>query len=352
MIFPKLLIEEIVQEKDRTRLDATRSYVSSGSDAIASVTFTPGKDGTPIVVTSATARNWVLDFQFDFLLDVDSTNNKLDFSEGGSELTATVADGNYTLTALAAAIKTALDAAGALTYTVTVDSLDRFVITAPSAFEILSVTGTNVGGTSLWEEIGFPTRPTAIFVEPFIPEDQTGKATYTGQEVEDVNKLITLLVTDTGAGTESITQTLKIRSERADRLFSSDDMLRKHEPDILKYIVAGRDSFKDQHRLAQTQIFDWMDKEGFVDIYSQKFTKHNAVIPDEFRQWSKFLTLRLIYDGVSNKDDDIFFKKARQYEAKEKFYRDRAVLRLDIDGDDDAEISEQIDTGTATLFRR
>lgn len=354
MIFPKLRLEDVVQEKDRTRIDATQSYVSRGSDAIASVTITPGKDGTAITVTNTDSRQWFIDHQFDHLLDVDSANNELNFSEGGGpELTATVADGNYTLSALGTAIKTALDTAGALTYTVELTSLDKFKISATDKFDILSVTGTST--SSLWNEIGFPTIPDDNFTEPFVASDQTGKDNYTGEEVEDVNKQITLLVTDSATptpGTESITQTLKVRSERGDRLFSTDEELRSHEPDILEFIVAGRDSFKDYHRLAQTQIFDWMDKEGFVNVFNKKFTKTNAIIPEEFRQWSKFLTLRLIFDGVSNKVDDIFFVKARQYGSKERFFRDRAVLRLDIDGNEKADLTEQIDAANATIFRR
>lgn len=351
MIFPKVFTESVVQEKDRTRIDATSSFVSKNSTPISSVTITPGKSGTPIVITSSTSRDWFIDHQFDHLLDVDAANNKLNFDEGAGELTATVADGNYTLTALAAAIKTALDAAGGQTYTVTLSDTDNFVISAPSTFSILSVTGSDVDGASLWAEIGFPTRPQSVFTEPFTPSDQTARTEYTGDEVEDVNKLITVEASD-GGGSETITQTLKIRSERADRLFSDDAMLAKHEPDLLKYIVTGRDSFKDMHRQAQTQIFDWMDKEGFVNVFNQKFTKANAILPDEFKQWSKFMTLRLIFDGVSNKNDDIFFNKARQYESMEKFYRDRAVIRLDIDNDGDTDLTEMIDTSNATVFRR
>ena len=54
---------------------------------------------------------------------VDSTNNVLIFRETtGVDLTATIAVGSYSETGFFAAIKTALDAVGASTYTVTLDS--------------------------------------------------------------------------------------------------------------------------------------------------------------------------------------------------------------------------------------
>jgi len=339
-IFPIIEAEDLVQVSDKTRIDATKSFVDAGT-AIAEVKITPGKNATEVTITSGTSSDWKLDTQFDFTVDIDATNNKIDFKEGsGGELTATLSSGNYTMSALATEIKTQLDAAGALTYTVSVTDPDtaftKFTIAAPSEISLLADTGTNKT-VSAYSHIGFI-------------EDQTGEITYTGNEVQSVEKEITLKA-NIGAGDTSVTKTISIISEKSDRLFSTDAMLKDHEPDILKWVPQGRSSFKNVHRLAQTQIFGWMDKEGFVDILDNKFDKTRAVDLEEFEQWSKFLTLRLIMDGISNKVDDIFFKKARQYEALEKHFRERAVLRIDVDADGDIDQAEQIDIGHGTILR-
>ena len=78
------------------------------------------------------------------LFVVDATNNKIDFNEGSTELTATVASGSYTATTLCAAMKAALEDAGALTFTVTFSTTTaKFTIAASGTFALLWNTGTH-----------------------------------------------------------------------------------------------------------------------------------------------------------------------------------------------------------------
>lgn len=106
---------------------------------------------------------------------INATNNKIDFKEagGGAELTATIASGTYTPTTLAAAIKTALEDAGAATYTVTYStSTGKWTIANDGAFlSILWLTGTNTA-TSVGSTLGHD-----------ITADSTGALTYTGSMI-------------------------------------------------------------------------------------------------------------------------------------------------------------------------
>lgn len=351
-IFPVLETEDIIQVGDKTRISGARSYTNS-STALTEVDIKPGKNADTVTITDSDPDNYFTDLQFPFTIDVDATNNKLDFNEGGSELTATVASAEYTLSGLASAIKTALDSAGALTYTVSVDSdTNKLTVSSTANFSLLAKTGSNAD-TSLYGDIGFtetddPLTPVGVLNTV----DFAGNSTYTGDEIKTVDKLITLTVKN-GVDTDaSTTKTIQVISELGDKLFSTDAMLRDHEPDIMRYLKAGKATFKNFHRLAQTQIFGWMDKEGMVDLFDAKYTKEHALLPEEFEQWSKFVALRLIFDGISNRIDDLFFKKARQYEKLEKFFRDRAVLRLDIDKDEKVDLNEQIDITFTTVMRR
>lgn len=100
--------------------------------------------------------------------EVTSANNKIDFDEGGGELTATLDVGAYTLTEFAAEIENALNAAGALVYTVTLNRTTRKItIAATGNFDLLVSTGTNVG-SSAWALAGFS------------GADKTGAASYEG----------------------------------------------------------------------------------------------------------------------------------------------------------------------------
>lgn len=107
--------------------------------------------------------------QFFYGFTITSSNNSLDFSEGGPELQATLNIGDYSLEEILVEIKRAMEAAGALTYTVSVVRSTRVItISAGSNFELLAATGTRVG-TGVWSLLGF----SAI--------DRTGASSYAGQ---------------------------------------------------------------------------------------------------------------------------------------------------------------------------
>ena len=92
---------------------------------------------------------------------LDGINDTIDFEESvGVELTATVAEGEYTPDDLETAIKAALDTAGASTYTVTYNEwTGKFTLASDlsgggNTFKLLWNTGTNTG-TSIARTIGF-----------------------------------------------------------------------------------------------------------------------------------------------------------------------------------------------------
>lgn len=104
-------------------------------------------------------------FYFDLTADNDAY--LLDFDEGGSELTATLNFGDYTLTDFLAEVETALNAAGALTYTVSLDRATRYVtIAASGTFSLLVSSGSH--GAAVFTKLGFS------------GTDKTAAATYTG----------------------------------------------------------------------------------------------------------------------------------------------------------------------------
>lgn len=73
----------------------------------------------------------------------------IDFDEGGSELTAELEIGTYTMTDFANELARALNEAGALTYTVTVDRATRlFTISASGNFTLRVFSGSHLGTTA------------------------------------------------------------------------------------------------------------------------------------------------------------------------------------------------------------
>lgn len=105
---------------------------------------------------------------FYYGIEIDTTNQNLNFDEGGSELTAVIDPGTYTHSDFATAIKTAMDAAGALTYTVTFNRNDRtYTISSTSNFSLLISSGSTVGSGP-------------FTLMGFTGSDLTGGSSYTG----------------------------------------------------------------------------------------------------------------------------------------------------------------------------
>lgn len=120
---------------------------------------------------SLTYTAYKLDYDLvDDTIVIDSSNNKIDFTEGSGSLVATITSGVYSPTTLCTEIKTQLEAAGAETYTVTFNSLTRkFTIAHGGAtLSLLFASGTNYSVSS-GEVLGFDC------------EDKTGAVTYTSQ---------------------------------------------------------------------------------------------------------------------------------------------------------------------------
>lgn len=106
---------------------------------------------------------------------IDSSNNKINFKEAamGSELTATIPNGNYTASTLAAEIKTQLEVSGADTYTVSYSQTTGLwtISSNGTHLSLLVNTGTNQANCLLKNSLGFSNT------------DKTGSLSYTGARI-------------------------------------------------------------------------------------------------------------------------------------------------------------------------
>lgn len=180
--------------------------------------------------------------------------------------------------------------------------------------------------------------------------DITSNKYYDYQYATDGDKTVSLRITTDGSPV-TLTKTLTIITEADDKLFSSDSELLPYEPGILNYVRQGRNTFLDVHRASQDRIITWLDEQRIWDVNGDRLTKDAVVDILEVNDWSKFLTLRLIFEGLSNATDDIFHEKALRYGEMEKRARERASLRLDLDGDGENDAAK-VNLRAAQLVRR
>lgn len=335
--------EEKLQVNDRTRLSAEKSFVSPlGTTALTTITVTPGLDGSPAsVFSSSGSSDWYMDWiftswTFDIITDY---NDSIDFYQDG-EKTATLTEDTYTLSELVTHIQTVLNAVSGIsgTFSVSVDYKNRMTVSNDTAsFYFMPKTGSNLEN-SLLPHIGFPVNGEA-------------SKSHQGNVIEYSHKRIAVAV---GNGTQSNTEYgyIKLYSKEGDALFSSDGDLITWEPDIMKYVKSGRNTYKDIHREAQEQIIYWLDREGYVNVYGRKYNKFDIIDFSEVNEWSAFLALSIIYWGISNKTDDVFLNKHFEFLKKAQEARSRAVLRLDTNEDGKIDLGEDVDIRFGTVVTR
>lgn len=332
-LFAILDLEGEVQINDKTRFNASKSFNTKDSLEIASIEIKAGLDGSFIECFNPDKNECYLDWAFDNTsIDVNSSNSDLVFSESdGVNLSTNLTGGTYTLSQYVTEVVSKLNAAGALTYSGSVS--DNIVtITADGTFELKSC--------SVQEQLHIDLEDSGTSVE--------------SNYIEYGLKAITVTVENNESTPETASRVYfqKVYSEDGDYLFSDDSDLITHESDIMSWVADGRATFKNFHRRAQKLIMQWIDENGYTDIYGNKFKKRDLVDKEEVRQWSTFMTLRLIYESLISQTDDVFEKKAMRALDLENSARKRVILRIDTDKSGDLDIGEQMGIGSISLFRR
>lgn len=117
------------------------------------------------------------DLGIDGNIVITTANQDLDFDEGGGALLATITAATYTPTTLCAEIKAQLDAAGALTYTVTYSGKVFRISSTAGTLNLNAATGPNIAD-GIWSTIGFAAT------------DLTGFINYAGNYAIDVQNFL------------------------------------------------------------------------------------------------------------------------------------------------------------------
>jgi hypothetical protein len=332
-LFALLDVESKLQLLDKTRFDAKKCFATNDATAISTLTIKAENDGSALSVYSSDTDARYLEWAYsDWEADVISGDNTFVFSEGGTEYTATVTAATYTLSQFATTLATAMSTAGG-TYTASVDS-DTNIVT--------------ITGADAWLPVGGPLND---FLGFDVSSDATAATAIESARVEWLPRVVTVAAGN-GSLTAQKSYTIKVYSEDGDRLFSDDALLMGHKHDIMRWVPPGRASFLNYHRRAQELILAWLDEQGYQDVYNEKYTKWSIPDLDEVRQWSGAMTLRLIFQDLSNAVEDVFAEQAKEFAKQELLHRQRAILRLDVNQDGVADSGEGLGISSGTLFRR
>lgn len=159
--------------------------------------------------------------------------------------------------------------------------------------------------------------------------------------------------------TETVTPTystinigIKVVTSYEDCLFSSDDNLKAYEPDILSWLQDGYSSFNHIHRESRNNIVDWLDEIRLRKSNGDRFEARDLLEKEQVRRLSCYMTLRVIFEGLSNQVDDVFDKKRQKFEGLEAKAKNRGYITLDFNDDGQADDNDRQELRTMTMVRR
>ena len=173
----------------------------------------------------------------------------------------------------------------------------------------------------------------------------------------DGEKTVTVRVETDTPSTRDVTYSITVLSRADDSLFSSDSDIIGYEPDILNYLPRGKNSYLYAHRKAQDIIIAYLDEQRIWNEDGSRISKAQIAaitdneIREQFRQWSTYQTLLIIFNSIQVSNEDIFEDKKRHYEMLMNGARKRSALRLDRDKDDVID-SQAYDIRTIRMLRR
>lgn len=144
----------------------------------------------------------------------------------------------------------------------------------------------------------------------------------------DGEKNYTLKVTE-GPNVYYAEGSIEILTAANENLFSNDHDILLSEPDLLRYLPEGRSNFNYAHREAQKRILAFLDEQRIWKNDGSRYKADDIKDLEEFRHWSRFMTLMIIFESLIVSNGDVFEEKMKRYAELMMSARKRATLRLD-----------------------
>lgn len=152
------------------------------------------------------------------------------------------------------------------------------------------------------------------------------------------------------------TDTIEIEAKEDECFLADDDCLKALEPEIYKYLPCDRCSYTYVHRKVVELIIDdltckgvFKESKGMMDVKNpldgcklEKITCEQLVGSDQIKRWATYWALEIIFCGMTNSKDDLFYSKMEKYASKRKSAGNAGVLIFDQDGDGEIEKHEGI----------
>lgn len=162
-------------------------------------------------------------------------------------------------------------------------------------------------------------------------------------------KTISVRLTSDGAPVTK-TFSVEVLSVADDALFSTDQDIIQSESEIHRFLPDGRNSYLYVHREAQRLILADLNQRGIRKNDGSKLDKTDILDSTDVREWSKYLTLKMIFMDISDREDDVFMQKCINYGQKAFLARD-SFIAIDFNDDGEKQDNEELESGSTELVR-
>lgn len=164
-------------------------------------------------------------------------------------------------------------------------------------------------------------------------------------------KVVTAKITN-ASGFDTVSKSIQVYSELEDGLLSNDFDLLIYESGILQYVRDGRNTFIDYHRRSKKMILEYLFSIDITNSDGSRIQASQITDVEEFRSWSIYNTLYIIYLGLTNTKDDIYYQKSKQYYSELLKVRNKAILKIDFNKDGTTDNFEGAEKLTTVFYRR
>lgn len=155
----------------------------------------------------------------------------------------------------------------------------------------------------------------------------------------------------TASYTESVDYTVTAISEADDMLFSSDAKIYTFESELRRFLPSGKNSWKYIHRQAQTEILDYMYRNGILNPDNTKIEK-DQLIGDSLEEWAVMEAILLIFQDLKTSNSEAFNEKIADYSQKRAAARKRYLIEYDSNKDGNVDEKDSPMAIRETFFRR
>lgn len=145
--------------------------------------------------------------------------------------------------------------------------------------------------------------------------------------------------------------TLEVVEADDDKHFAGDRELLNYQSDVFRFLPEGRNNFNYIHRTVRELFLNWLMISNIRKADASFFSVDDLLAFEEVKELGRFWALSLIFSNASNKQDDYFKEKQKEFYGKVKDQKSIVIYTLN-QSTNETLLRAFLDNSTVRLYRR